>query len=108
MPSIISGQRPVHVAHVRYGEPARGKPPTGMAEKPDDMWVLPLTPDEHQFGADAQHKAGERDWWKKQGIDPIATCKALYAAYEASRDTKDAAQKMESIILQTRIFRKPG
>lgn len=71
---------PSEAAHLRYGEPARGKPPTGISEKPDDKWTLPLCAEHHRTGKDAQHGMGEREWWELHGIDPIALCEALYAA----------------------------
>lgn len=106
LPSVLSGKRPVHVCHVRYGDLDKGKRHTGMGEKPDDMWTVPLTPDEHQFGSDAQHKSNEKKWWEKHGIDPIALCKRLYAAYEAASSEADALAQMESIVMQARVFRK--
>lgn len=106
LPSIISGKRPVHVCHIRYGDLDRGKRHTGMGEKPDDMWTLPLTPDEHQFGDKAQHKSNERKWWEGHGIDPISVCKKLHAVYEQGLSEQETLAKMEGIILQARIFRK--
>lgn len=63
-------------AHVRFGDPQRGKRHTGMAEKPDDSWVVPLTRAEHT----AQHGQSERAYWQALGIDPIDLCIRLYAA----------------------------
>jgi len=62
-------------AHVRFGDPARGKRHTGMAEKPDDKWTVPLTRAAHT----EQHGQSERAFWEGLGIDPIALCEALYA-----------------------------
>lgn len=89
LPSVISLSSPCEVCHVRYGDPAQGKPSTGMAEKPDDKWTLPLTPNEHRLGREAQHARGEREWWQKHGIDPVALCNDLYAAWEAGADIID-------------------
>jgi len=72
-------------AHVRFGDPQRGKRHTGMAEKPDDKWCLPLTRAEHE----AQHGQSERAYWQALGIDPISLCEALYAA---SGDERAAIQ----------------
>jgi hypothetical protein len=72
-------------AHVRFGDPARGKRHTGMAEKPDDKWTLPLTRAAHT----EQHGQSERAFWSALGIDPIALCEALYAA---SGDERAALQ----------------
>lgn len=102
--------REVHVAHVRFGDPAcrerdksedehafarGGKPPTGMQEKLperegahiiDDKWTVPLCPTHHL--AD-QHAENERLFWAKLGVDVVALCQALYAC---SGD-RDAAQR---------------
>ncbi len=49
-----------------------------MAERPSDFWVLPLCPSHHREGPDAQHKANERDWWKRHGINPLPICALLF------------------------------
>lgn len=107
MPSIISGQYPVHVAHVRFGCPNRGKRHTGMGEKPDDRWTLPLTPDEHMYGARAQHKCNEHQWWADHGIDPIDACLRLHKAYSQISSLEDAERLMRQIILEIKAFREP-
>lgn len=63
-------------AHVRFGDPDRGKRHTGMAEKPDDKWCVSLTKAEHT----AQHGQSERAYWQALGIDVVALCEELYAA----------------------------
>ena len=80
LPCLVCFRNPPNeAAHVRYGEPDRGKPMTGVAEKPDDKWTLPLCGEHHRWGSNAQHKSGERQWWADRGIDPIIVCEALYA-----------------------------
>jgi hypothetical protein len=98
LPSVISLRSPCEVCHVRYGDLAQGKPPTGMAEKPSDKWCLPLTPDEHRLGNDSQHSTGEREWWAARGIDPVRLCQELYAAWESGADV----QQMIMIIHRAR------
>ena len=92
LPCIVCFARPVHVAHVRMADPERGKRFTGKGEKPSDKWTVPLCPDHHLNGPDAQHAMNERIWWMQQGIDPIDLCMKLY---EATGDL----EKMERIIL---------
>ena len=92
LPCTICGSRPVHVAHVRMADLDHCKPYTGKGEKPSDRWTLPLCPDCHVNGPDAQHKSNEAAWWTRHGIDPIALCIKLY---EASGDL----ELMERIIL---------
>lgn len=79
LPCVICGAMPVHAAHVRFGDPERGKPSTGMQEKPADKWAVPLCPADHLQGPDAQHRSSEREWWAaRKGIDVIALCERLY------------------------------
>lgn len=61
-------------AHVRYAEPRLGKRQTGMAEKPDDAFTVPLCSRHHR----EQHTQNERAWWAGHEIDPVALALALY------------------------------
>ncbi len=76
----------VHVAHLRTGSPEHEKRPTGMAEKPSDVWVLPLCPPHHVGDTRqtklTQHAMGGLDFWRAVGINPFDLCLALRAAYE--------------------------
>lgn len=76
LPSVISGQTGCEACHVRYGDPRYRKKHTGLAQKPDDSWTVPLTPAEHRD----QHSANEAEWWLSHGIDPLWICLQLYAA----------------------------
>lgn len=72
-------------AHLRTGAPQYGKQPTGMGEKPDDCWVLPLCRMHH----DEQHRGNELAFWLRYGVtDPFAVAMALYAARPA-RSTRE-------------------
>jgi hypothetical protein len=63
-------------AHLRSSALQYGKRATGMAEKPDDKWTLPLCRHHH----DEQHRENELGWWAGKGIvDPFAVAVALYA-----------------------------
>ena len=73
-----SSWRKVQAAHVRYGDGAYGKRATGMAEKPDDKWTVPLCSGCHLDDQDAQHRSNEREWWEGMGIDPLAVAQSLY------------------------------
>jgi len=60
---------------VRFGEPLAAKRPSGMWEKPDDAWALPLCNKHHR----EQHRIKEKVWWSNQWpLDPIFLCLALY------------------------------
>lgn len=76
MPCLITGLRPVEVAHIRFAAPSYGKRSVGMAEKPDDRWTVPLDPGKHR----EQHSMGEVEFWIKHGIDPIPVALALWGA----------------------------
>lgn len=68
---------PSDPAHLRTGAPQYRKPHTGMGEKPDDCWVLPLCRTHH----DEQHRGNELSFWLRHGfLDPFAVAMALYAA----------------------------
>lgn len=92
LPCVITGSRHVEAAHIRYGNMQWGKRSTGMAEKPDDHWVVPLSPEMHR----EQHAFGNEElWWQAKGIDPILVAMALWRA------TGDE-QAGENIILHAR------
>ena len=78
LPCIITGKRPVHVAHIRYADPVYGKGLTGTAEKPSDKWSVPLLASLHLDGPDAQHGQNERLFWAKHGLDPLRIALALH------------------------------
>ncbi len=100
LPSVISLRSPVQVCHLRYADPARGKPHTGVGEKPDDFWTLPLTPGEHIL----QHSMSERAFWKMNGIDPVALCLRLRAAWQAAPDLTTAVNNMRREIVMARCL----
>lgn len=74
LPCLVTGTKPVEAAHIRYGDARYGKRPTGMQEKADDRWAVPLSPAEHR----RQHSMNERDYWQSVGIDPLQVALALY------------------------------
>lgn len=83
LPCIISGALPGpsrrnEAAHIRLSDANYGKAEPGMQAKPDDRWVLPLAPEVHQGGKDAQHSQGEAAFWARVGIDPLDACERLY------------------------------
>jgi hypothetical protein len=75
-------------AHLRTGNLEYGKRSTGMAEKPHDMWVLPLCGKCHR----ASHATKEINWWTNLGIDPWRLALSLFAA---SGDSELALEVME-------------
>jgi hypothetical protein len=73
---------PVDAAHVRSASYRHDKA-TGMAEKPDDKWALPLWHACHM----SQHGTGELVWWRQRGvIDPFELCVEYRARYLQQRN----------------------
>jgi len=76
LPSLVPGEGPVEAAHIRYADSRYRKPAVGMAEKPDDKYVIPLAASEHR----KQHDMDEREYWKSVGIDPVLVAILLFQA----------------------------
>lgn len=72
----IQAQGPAHTSQWRYG-----KRPTGMSEKPDDKWTVPLCPMCHRLDQTAQHLVNEREFWFIKDIDVLGLCKDLQGCY---------------------------
>jgi hypothetical protein len=53
-----------------------GKRPTGLSEKPSDIWTVPLCGTCHR----RQHGTSERAFWLSTAIDPHKKALALWAA----------------------------
>lgn len=90
LPSIVSGAFGCEAAHIRTGSALHRKKHTGMAQKPDDFWTLPLRPDEHK----AQHSENELAWWRSHEIDPF---EAALRLYDLSGDFDGACRLLASI-----------
>lgn len=74
LPSVLSGQFGCEACHIRIGSAVHRKKHTGMQQKPDDSWTLPLTPAEHK----QQHSENELLFWRSYGIDPFELAIKLY------------------------------
>lgn len=75
------GARPVEAAHIRMADLSRNKPSTGMQEKPDDRWAVPLCAWCHREGPESQHNIGEERFWKIAETNPFVVAEELYAEY---------------------------
>lgn len=74
----------VHVAHVRMPSPEDGWREVGKSEKPSDKpRTVPLCPHHHLDGPTAQHRIGERTFYKMIDVWPPALCAELVRAYDA-------------------------
>jgi hypothetical protein len=78
LPCVICGDNTtVEAAHIRYGDWEIAKRPTGMGEKPDDAFTIPLCGAHHR----EQHSRGEQHFWRNSPImDPIKVALALWWA----------------------------
>ncbi len=77
LPCVCCGDNTsTEAAHIRTGNRLYGKRPTGGAEKPDDLWTLPLCGQHHRD----QHKANETNFWTNQGINPWILALSLFAS----------------------------
>ena len=64
-------------AHVRLNSAALGKR-TGIGEKPDDRWTVPLCAGCHRLDPESQHRRGEIAFWNALGINPLRAAMELY------------------------------
>lgn len=74
LPSVVSGQYGCEACHIRAGSPLHRKKRTGMQQKPDDAWTLPLTADEHR----QQHSENEMAFWRSHEINPFELALRIY------------------------------
>lgn len=82
LPCCVCGTRVgVEAAHIRMAAPAYGKRDTGIGQKADDRWTLPLCRQHH----DEQHRGAELEFWRHHGIDPFVLALAIFGCGE----TKD-------------------
>ena len=95
LPCAVCWKTGCEAAHVRYGDTGWDKPHTPMARRPSDNWAVPLCSEHHRTGDDAQHRTNEREWWIRQGIDPLRLARALWnadcdleAGYQLIRDAR--------------------
>lgn len=99
LPSVVSGEYGCEACHIRAGSAVHRKKHTGMAQKPDDFWTLPLTPAEHR----EQHSENELEFWRKYGIDPFDLAQKLY---EVSGDIEAAKQLLFRKRMDGRVERR--
>jgi hypothetical protein len=92
LPCLLCGKTPVDAAHVRMAEPRLHKRQTGMGERPDDRWALPLCRACHE----RQHAGGERMFWEIRDVNPFAACLVLRLAHE--REDREGAEHFIAVI----------
>lgn len=91
-PCVICGsRRAVEAAHLRTANARYAKPESGMQNKADDKWTLPLCHTHHM----EQHDAGdEMAFWSRYGIDPFVLALSLYGV---SGDEEAATQIIRAL-----------
>jgi hypothetical protein len=62
-------------AHVRYADPMVAKPISGMGNKSDDAYTVPLCGKHHR---EQTNYGDERGWWARLGVDPVKVALALH------------------------------
>lgn len=104
MPCLVCGYPRSDPAHLRSAARQYGKRQTGMAEKPDDCWVLPLCRTHH----DEQHRHNELAWWASKGIpDPFAVAMSLYAGRPTVAQRSERPRKPHVASRLTKTERRP-
>lgn len=63
-------------AHLRTANLEYGKRHSGLQQKPDDKWTLPLCGRHHR----EQHQGNEINFWSNEGINPWVLAMSLYLA----------------------------
>lgn len=86
LPCLVCGKPAEDAAHVRITDSTIGKDPTGKSQKPADKWAVPMCHADHM----KQHSGSEVKFWNDLGIDPLAVCVDLNAAYP----DEDAMEKV--------------
>jgi len=90
-PCCVSGAIKVDAAHIRMACPERGKRASGLHEKPDDRWCVPLSRAEHmnQHAQGSEPALTERAYWTRVGVDPFEVAERLYAEYRAGKPERE-------------------
>lgn len=82
LPCIVTGAQ-AEAAHIRFASALHGKPSTGMGTRPDDRWVVPLSPPEHRLNNDCQHSGSEMGYWQRKNIDPVVVSALIFSHFHA-------------------------
>jgi hypothetical protein len=84
LPCVVCNKAgPSDAAHLRSASLWYGKRQTGLGEKPDDKWTLPLCRYHHT----EQHSGNELSWWARIGVgDPFAIAVTLYESRPVRRE----------------------
>ena len=80
LPCLICKALPCHPHHITFAQPR------GLALKVSDAFVVPLCAVHHN----ELHRAGaERDWWRRQGLDPLPIAARLWTESRSRNRTAE-------------------
>jgi ERF superfamily len=68
-PCLVCGRRPADAHHLRFAQNR------ALSRKVSDEFIVPLCRGHHR---EVHHSGDEASWWKKAGIDPTRTARALW------------------------------
>ncbi len=103
LPCIISGSRPVQVAHIRGADSWWEKELPGMGRKPSIPYVLPLAHELH-----LEQEAGNWRFWAKHGMGPLPAqssvlfhCWILWTIYQMDpKNHRNGVRYIERLIAE--------
>ena len=102
MPCLLGGEGKVEAAHIRMSDAAYGKGNSGVGQKPDDCWTVPLASEVHR----EQTNSGERWFWEEHRINPLLIAQRLYGVSVALRSSKEPEEvivrHMTAIVMKAR------
>jgi hypothetical protein len=79
-PCLICGRRPSDAHHLRFAQPR------ALGRKVSDEFTVPLCRGHHR---EVHHCGDEAAWWRKAGIDPTVTARALWLQTRPLPTTSD-------------------
>jgi hypothetical protein len=95
---LICGRRPSDAHHLRYAQN------TALSRKVSDEFTIPLCRGHHR----EVHRSGdEAMWWKKTGIDPTPTARALWLQTHPLPAGSDKMESEEVVANNIRGGRQP-
>jgi 5-methylcytosine-specific restriction endonuclease McrA len=100
LPCLVCATTNSEAAHIRFADRTVGKRETGMGEKPDDTFCVPLCEECHRTGSNSQHSMGEAKFWHWHYIDVTKVALALWTAtgdYERGLMIVEANQRTPKI-----------
>lgn len=107
-PCCVCGSvRNVEAAHIRMACLVIGKRETGMAEKPDDKWSVPLCAYHHRTGILSQHNIGEEQFWTDHGRNPFEIAASLWIGSGAAERARQPLPTSKVNAIKQTKPRKP-